>query len=101
MLNEKEVLNNKEIPVGVVTMLLTGYRKTISMLTYALIAIAVCWLCTVGGFLYYLSGYEVQIDNYGGFDNSKVNTSNGQFNEKVDSFTVNNNGVDLNGENKK
>ncbi|PWM78685.1 MAG: hypothetical protein DBY32_04180 [Phascolarctobacterium sp.] len=86
---------------AIVTMCLTGYRDTIKKLTYALIALAICWLCTVGGFLYYLAGYEVQVENYGGFENSKVNTSTGQFNEKVDNFTVNNNGVDVNGENKK
>lgn len=86
MLNEKEVLNNKEIPVGVVTMLLTGYRKTISMLTYALIALAVCWLCTVGGFLYYLAGYEVQVSNYGNFENSKVNASAGQLADNMTNY---------------
>ena len=67
----------------------------------SLITTAVCWLCTVGGFLWYLSGYEVQVSSYGTFENSKVNTSSGQFNDKVDNFTVNNHGVDLNGTSKK
>lgn len=51
--------------------------------------------------MWYLAGYEVQVENYGGFENSKVNTANGQFNDKVDNFTVNNNGVDFNGTGKK
>ena len=48
-----------------------------------------------------MSGYEVQVSSYGTFENSKVNTSSGQFNDKVDNFTVNNHGVDLNGKNQK
>lgn len=95
--------NNKEerLPVGVLTMLLAGYRETIKRLTFALVVSIMCNICIVGGFLWYLAGYEVQVENYGGFENSKVNTANGQFNDKVDNFTVNNNGVDLNGTGKK
>lgn len=94
---------NKEerLPVGVLTMLLAGYRETIKRLTFALVVSIICNICIVGGFLWYLAGYEVQVENYGGFENSKVNTANGQFNDKVDNFTVNNNGVDLNGTGKK
>lgn len=94
-------ITEERIPAGIVTMLLAGYRETNKRLTYAIIALAVCWLCTVGGFLWYLSGYEVQVSSYGTFENSKVNTSSGQFNDKVDNFTVNNHGVDLNGTSKK
>ena len=95
--------NNKEerLPVGVLTMLLAGYRETIKRLTFALVVSIICNICIVGGFLWYLAGYEVQVENYGGFENSKVNTANGQFNDKVDNFTVNNNGVDFNGTGKK
>lgn len=95
--------NNKEerLPVGVLTMLLAGYRETIKRLTFALVISIICNICIVGGFLWYLSGYEVQVSSYGTFENSKVNTSSGQFNDKVDNFTVNNNGVNLNGESKK
>lgn len=94
-------MENEKDRDAIVTMCLTGYRDTIKKLTYALITIAVCWLCTVGGLLWYLSGYEVQVSSYGTFENSKVNTSSGQFNDKVDNFTVNNHGVDLNGTSKK
>lgn len=54
-----------------------------------------CNLSTVfmGGFLYYLSNYEVEVTTYGTFENSRVNTSRGQFNEKVDTFNNNNYGV--------
>lgn len=97
--------NNKNteerLPVGVLTMLLAGYRETIKRLTFALVVSIICNICIVGGFLWYLAGYEVQVENYGGFENSKVNTANGQFNDKVDNFTVNNNGVDFNGTGKK
>lgn len=98
---DENKITEERIPAGIVTMLLAGYRETNKRLTYALIALAVCWLCTVGGFLWYLSGYEVQVSSYGTFENSKVNTSSGQFNDKVDNFTVNNHGVDLNGTSKK
>lgn len=98
---DENKITEERIPAGIVTMLLAGYRETNKRLTYAIIALAVCWLCTVGGFLYYLAGYEVQVSSYGTFENSKVNTSSGQFNDKVDNFTVNNNGVNLNGESKK
>lgn len=98
---DENKITEERIPAGIVTMLLAGYRETNKRLTYAIIALAVCWLCTVGGFLYYLAGYEVQVSSYGTFENSKVNTSSGQFNDKVDNFTVNNHGVDLNGTSKK
>ena len=98
---DENKITEERIPAGIVTMLLAGYRETNQRLTYAIIVLAVCWLCTVGGFLWYLSGYEVQVSSYGTFENSKVNTSSGQFNDKVDNFTVNNHGVDLNGTSKK
>lgn len=92
-------MENEKDRGAIVTMCLTGYRDTIKKLTYALIALAVCWLCTVGGFLWYLSGYEVQVSNYGNFENSKVNASKGVFEQQAE--TINYNGVDLSGENKK
>ena len=96
---DENKITEERIPAGIVTMLLAGYRETNKRLTYALIALAVCWLCTVGGFLYYLAGYEVQVSNYGNFENSKVNASKGIFEQQAE--TINYNGVDLNGENKK
>lgn len=92
-------MQNEKDRDAIVTMCLTGYRDTIKKLTYALIALAVCWLCAVGGFLWYLSGYEVQVSNYGNFENSKVNASKGVFEQQAE--TINYNGVDLSGENKK
>ena len=41
-------MQNEKDRDAIVTMCLTGYRDTIKKLTYALIALAVCWLCTVG-----------------------------------------------------
>lgn len=84
---------------AIVTMCLTGYRDTIKKLTYAVIAIALCWLCTVGGFLWYLSGYEIEVSNYGNFENSKVNTSTGQQADSMTNYFQQ--GELTNGENKK
>lgn len=49
-------MENEKDRDAIVTMCLTGYRDTIKKLTYALITIAVCWLCTVGGVLMVLVG---------------------------------------------
>lgn len=97
-MDKEDKVIEERIPVGVVTMLLTGYLETNKRLTYALIVAIVALLCSWGGFLYYLSQYEVEVTSYGTFENSRVNTNRGQFNEKVDTF--NNYGVD-NGSNKK
>lgn len=97
-MDKEDKVIEERIPVGVVTMLLTGYLETNKRLTYALIVAIVALLCSWGGFLYYLSQYEVEVTSYGAFENSRVNTNRGQFNEKVDTF--NNYGVD-NGSNKK
>lgn len=91
--------NEEKLPVGVLTMLLAGYRETIKRLTYALVVSIICNICIVGGFLWYLAGYEVQVSNYGNFENSKVNASHGVFEQQAD--TINYNGVDLNGESQK
>lgn len=80
--------NNKEerLPVGVLTMLLAGYRETIKRLTFALVVSIICNICIVGGFLYYLAGYEVQVSNYGNFENSKVNASAGQLADNMTNY---------------
>lgn len=83
---DENKITEERIPAGIVTMLLAGYRETNKRLTYAIIALAVCWLCTVGGFLWYLSGYEVQVSNYGSFENSHVNTSTGQQAETMTNY---------------
>lgn len=46
---DENKITEERIPAGIVTMLLAGYRETNKRLTYAIIALAVCWLCTVGG----------------------------------------------------
>lgn len=93
-------LNKQEqISTGVVTMLLTGYVDTIKKLTMALIITVVCWLFTVCGFLYYLANYEVQVTNYGSFENSHVNTSTGQQADTMTNYY--HNGVNDNGTNQK
>lgn len=71
-------ITEEKLPVGVVTMLLTGYLETNKRLTWALISAIVALLLSWGGFLYYLSQYEVSVSNYGSFENSHVNTSTGQ-----------------------
>lgn len=45
--------NNKEerLPVGVLTMLLAGYRETIKRLTFALVVSIICNICIIGGVL--------------------------------------------------
>lgn len=87
----------KDVPAAVVTMCLAGYRDTIKKLSTVLIITVVCWLCTVGGFLWYLSQYEVEVTTYGNFENSKVNANKGIFEQQAQ--TITNNGVDMNGEN--
>lgn len=83
---DENKITEERIPAGIVTMLLAGYRETNKRLTYAIIALAACWLCTVGGFLYYLAGYEVQVSNYGNFENSKVNASAGQLADNMTNY---------------
>lgn len=53
---DENKITEERIPAGIVTMLLAGYRETNKRLTYAIIALAVCWLCTVGGVLMVLVG---------------------------------------------
>lgn len=63
---------------AMVTMCLTGYRDVIQRLTTALIVTVVACSCIVGGFLWYLSQYEVQVNSYGTIENSKINAHTGQ-----------------------
>ena len=88
-----------EAESAIVTMCLTGYRDTIKKLTTTLIVVAVCWLCTVAGFLYYLSQYEVQVTSYGNLENSKINTSTGQQSDTMTNYFQN--GVKDDGADKK
>lgn len=100
MENKNVEIKEEKLPAGVVTMLLAGYVQTIKRLTWALAFAVFCLLCSWGGFLYYLSSYEVEVTNYGTFENSRVNTNRGQFNEKVETFNNHNYGVTAD-ENKK
>lgn len=68
--NERESL-----PVGVVTMLLTGYAKTIKCLWLIILAQTLALVLTVAGFLYYLSQYEINVTSYGDVESS---SSSGQ-----------------------
>ena len=70
--NERESL-----PVGVVTMLLTGYAKTIKCLWLIILAQTLALVLTVAGFLYYLSQYEINVTSYGD-ESSHINSSSGQ-----------------------
>lgn len=71
--NERESL-----PVGVVTMLLTGYAKTIKCLWLIILAQTLALVLTVAGFLYYLSQYEINVTSYGDVESSHINSSSGQ-----------------------
>ena len=71
--NERESL-----PVGVVTMLLTGYAKTIKCLWLIILAQTLALVLTVAGFLYYLSQYEINVTSYDDVESSHINSSSGQ-----------------------
>lgn len=96
---EDKVIIEERIPVGVVTMLLTGYLEANKRLTYALIVAIVALLCSWGGFLFYLSQYEVNVSNYGTVENSKINADKGIFEQQAQ--TITNNGVKIKDENQK
>lgn len=90
--NSLEDVSLERLPKGIVTMLLTGYTKNLeefqqtnrkqtedfakTMRAFAYAAVAIVAIC-VGGFIWYLSQYDVNVYNYGNFENSKVNASNG------------------------
>ena len=71
-------LEKENVPVGLVTMLLTGYANTIKKLWVLVIVQAVVLALTIGGFLVYLSQYEVNVSTYGDIDSSHLNMSDGQ-----------------------
>lgn len=89
-MDNKVEIKEERVPVGIISMLLAGYVSTIKRLTWALIISVICLLFSWVGFWYYLSNYEVEVTTYGTFENSRVNTSRGKFNEKVDTFNNNN-----------
>lgn len=93
-MNDKN--KEQENAMAMVTMCLTENRAMMKKMTNIILAVILGWTLTTAGFIWYLSQYEVEISTFGNFDNSKVNTSQGQFNEKVDTFTINNHGVDMN-----
>lgn len=90
-MNDKNKTNQEES--AIVTMCLTGYRDTIKKLTYTLYAVIFGWACTVGGFLYYLSQYDVKVTSYGTVENSRINADNGIFEQQAQSITNNGIGV--------
>lgn len=71
-------MSEERVPVGLVTMLLTGYTTTIRKLTAALIIVMILWFSTVIGFLVFLAQYEIDVTNYGQVENSHINASTGQ-----------------------
>ena len=68
----------ESLPVGVVTMLLTGYAKTIKCLWLIILAQTLALVLTVAGFLYYLSQYEINVTSYGDVESPHINSSSGQ-----------------------
>lgn len=71
-------MSEERVPVGLVTMLLTGYTNTIRRLTMALVIVMLLWFSTVIGFLVFLAQYEIDVTNYGQVENSHINASTGQ-----------------------
>ena len=71
-------MSEEKVPVGLVTMLLTGYTTTIRRLTAALVIVMILWFSTVVGFLVFLAQYEIDVTSYGQVENSHINTSTGQ-----------------------
>ena len=71
-------MSEERVPVGLVTMLLTGYTNTIRRLTAALVIVMILWFSTVVGFLVFLAQYEIDVTNYGQVENSHINASTGQ-----------------------
>lgn len=71
-------MSEEKVPVGLVTMLLTGYTNTIRRLTMALVIVMLLWFSTVIGFLVFLAQYEIDVTNYGQVENSHINASTGQ-----------------------
>lgn len=71
-------MSEERVPVGLVTMLLTGYTNTIRRLTMALVIVMLLWFSTVVGFLVFLAQYEIDVTNYGQVENSHINASTGQ-----------------------
>ena len=71
-------MSEERVPVGLVTMLLTGYTNTIRRLTVALVIVMILWFSTVVGFLVFLAQYEIDVTNYGQVENSHINASTGQ-----------------------
>ena len=71
-------MSEERVPVGLVTMLLTGYTNTIRRLTAALVIVIILWFSTVVGFLVFLAQYEIDVTNYGQVENSHINASTGQ-----------------------
>ena len=85
-MEDKEV-KTERIPVGLVTMLLQGYEKTITRLTVIAVMVVAGWLITIGGFLYYLSQYEVDVVNFGDVQESQID------NKRQAADTINNNNL--------
>lgn len=81
-----EEIKTENVPVGIVTMLSEQQAKTNHRLAYAISIVAICWLLTVGGFLLFLSEYEITINNYGDLENSKINSSTGQQAENMTNY---------------
>lgn len=73
-----EEIKTENVPVGIVTMLSEQQAKTNHRLVYAIIAVVVCWLLTICGFLWYLNQYEVSVNTFGEITGSKINSSAGQ-----------------------
>lgn len=77
-ITQADVNGMEYVPVGVITMQLAEYSKANKRLVATIICMAICWMLTVCGFLIYLSEYEVQVNNYGGLKDSKINAGTGQ-----------------------
>ncbi|MEG0431046.1 MAG: hypothetical protein RR420_05480 [Anaerovoracaceae bacterium] len=74
---------------GVLTMMLEFNQRVISRLSMALMISIVINLLIVGGFLWYLSGYDIEVSHFGNLEGSnKINTSEGVLEQNA--TTINN-----------
>lgn len=53
-MSEEKVRGTEYLPVGVITMLLTGYLDTINKLTISLMAVVAGWVLTTIAFILYM-----------------------------------------------
>lgn len=62
----------EKIPVGLVTMLLHGYERTIKWLIIVLVVMTIGWASTAYHFVNYLRDAEFEVTSYGDVTESQI-----------------------------